>query len=359
MTTSQKRPTQREVAQRAGVSQATVSHVLSGGSASIRVPDATRQRVLAAMQQLGYVPNVAAQRLAGGRNRILGVFTYEPVFPSGTRDFFSPFLEGIEEAAAELDYDLLLHTRPASAGGVRPLYRGETSRLTLADGTLMLGLLDDDRRRDLARLIHEGHPVVFIGRRELPGAALLYVTAGYAAATAQALGALAERGHRRTLYLGAASANESADDRAAGYLSALRERHVSGEVVRRDHLDEAFVDHQLRRGVTGVLVENERLTSQWLSLAPGWATTGRATTPSRCWAIRFITPRCRPAGRTSGCPDWRWAAGPRPCCAASWKVRRRVPSAWPAAGLRPRAWAARGNAGPGANGRQAEPPSAD
>ena len=270
----QKRPTQREVAQRAGVSQATVSHVLSGGPDSVRIPSSTRQRVLDAMQQLGYVPNVAAQRLAGGRNRILGVFTYERVFPSSTRDFFWPFLEGIEEAAAQHDYDLLLHTRPAAPNGARPLYRNGSSRLKLADGTLMLGLLDDGRRRDLARLIHEGHPVVFIGRRDLPGAALLYVTAGYAAATVQALSALLERGHRRTLYLGAAESNESATDREEGYLDVLRAHSafgesVSGEVARQDHLDEAFVAYHLHRGVTGVLFENERLTSQWLRLASG------------------------------------------------------------------------------------------
>lgn len=266
---TQKRPTQREVARQAGVSQATVSHVLSGGPDSVRIPTFTRQRVLEAMQQLGYVPNVAAQRLAGGRNRILGVFTYERVFPSSTRDFFWPFLEGIEEAAAQHDYDLLLHTRPAAPDGARPLYRNGSSRLKLADGTLMLGLLDDERRRDLARLIHEGHPVVFIGRRELPGAALLYVTAGYAAATVQALGAFLERGHRRTLYLGAAESNESAADREEGYLDVLHGHSVSGEVARQDHLDEAFVSYHLRRGVTGVLFENERLTSQWLRLASG------------------------------------------------------------------------------------------
>ena len=72
---SRKGPTQREVARLAGVSQAAVSQVLNGGEGGIRIPDATRQRVLQAMQDVGYVPNVAARRLAGGRNRILGVFT--------------------------------------------------------------------------------------------------------------------------------------------------------------------------------------------------------------------------------------------------------------------------------------------
>lgn len=263
---ARKRPTQHEVARLAGVSQAAVSQVLNGGGGA-RIPEATRQRVLQAMQQLGYVPNVAARRLAGGLNRILGVFTYEAVFPSSTADFFTPFLQGIEEAAAELDYDLLLHTRPAAEGHVRTLYRDGTSRLRLADGTVMLGLLDDPRRQDLIRLIGEGHPVVFIGRRELPGSDLPHVTADYGAATGHALEALLARGHRRTLYLGAPVAHESALDREQGYLTALEASGTPGDVARPGDLTDAFVAHQLSRGVTGLLIENERLAARWVAAA--------------------------------------------------------------------------------------------
>lgn len=262
-----KRPTQREVAELAGVSQAAVSQVLNGGGDGVRIPEATRQRVLQVMQQLGYVPNVAARRLAGGLNRILGVFTYEAVFPSSTGDFFTPFLQGIEEAAAELDYDLLLHTRPAAEGRARPLYRDGTSRLRLADGTVMLGLLDDERRQDLARLLDEGHPVVFIGRRELPGHDLPYVTADYQAATGHALGKLLARGHCRSLYLGARLAHESAVDRERGYLATLGASGIAGDVARLEQVTDAFVAHHLGLGVTGLLIENERLATEWVEAA--------------------------------------------------------------------------------------------
>ncbi|WP_371827257.1 LacI family DNA-binding transcriptional regulator [Deinococcus sp. QL22] len=262
-----KRPTQREVAERAGVSQAAVSQVLNGGGGQVRIPDSTRQRVLQVMADLGYVPNVAARRLAGGHNRILGVFTYEPVFPSSTRDFFTPFLQGIEETAAEQDYDLLLHTRPAASGGPRPLYRGGTSRLRLADGTVMLGQLDSARRDDLLRLLGEGHPVVFIGRRNVPGAQLSYVTADYAAATGQVLADLVARGHRRTLYLGAPVGHESALDREQGYREGLEASGTGGEVARPAEINSSFVAQQLAAGVTGLLMENERLAKAWIEAA--------------------------------------------------------------------------------------------
>lgn len=261
-----KRPTQREVAELAGVSQAAVSQVLNGSQGGIRIPEVTRQRVLEVMREVGYVPNVAAQRLAGGQNRIMGVFTYEPVFPSSTRDFFSPFLEGIEEAAAELDYDLLLHTRPAlTIGGVRPLYRNGTTRLRLADGTIMLGQLNDERRSDLTRLLSEGHPVVFIGRRDLAGQSLPYVTADYAAATAAAVQALYRHGHHQTVYVGADAVHESATDRETGYRRGLTGE--PGAVLRVAEVTAELVRTTLQRGITGVLFENERLTVQWIRAA--------------------------------------------------------------------------------------------
>lgn len=263
---ARKGPTQREVARLAGVSQAAVSQVLNGGVDGIRIPDATRQRILQAMQEVGYVPNVAARRLAGGRNRILGVFTYEPVFPTSTRDFFTPFLEGIEEAAADLDYDLLLHTRPAPQGGRRAVYHDGASRLRLADGTVMLGQLDDERRSDLAQLVGGGHPTVFIGRRELPGQALPYVTADYPAATAQACRALLERGHEHTLYLGTSTRHESAVDRELGYRTAMG-GGGHGRVERVETVTADLVSRMTRAGVTAVLCENERLTAEWIAAA--------------------------------------------------------------------------------------------
>lgn len=262
-----KRPTQREVAELSGVSQATVSQVLNGGQSGVRIPESTRLRVLDAMGQLGYVPNVAAQRLAGGRNRILGVFTYEPVFPSDRRDFFSPFLEGIEAAAADLDYDLLLHTRPGAVQGDGQTARQRDSRLRLADGTVMMGQLDQRRRRALARLIGDGHAVVFIGRRELPGYPLSYVTADYAAATRHAVRQLAAHGHRKLLYVGAEQDHESALEREQGYHQEVAAAKLMGDIVRHSRVEAALVHAAMGRGVTGLLFENEHLATDWVALA--------------------------------------------------------------------------------------------
>lgn len=268
-----RRPTQKEVAARAGVSQAVVSEVLNGRVGAIRMQPETRARVLQAMRDLGYRPNAAARSLAGGQNRILGVFTYEPVFPTDTRDFYYPFLEGIEHEAAALGYDLLLHTRAPSlageAGRQRQLYEAGQTRLELADGTLLLGDPDQARRQELARLLDEGHPAVSIGRRELPDRALPFVAADYAVATEHALNELLARGHRRVLYLGGLSHHESAADREAGYRRGLEQTGFEPQVVRLEagELKLEQVRRLLDDGITGLLIENDALALRWTALA--------------------------------------------------------------------------------------------
>ena len=121
------RLTQRDIARIAGVSQATVSLVLNDAKAAAgRIPDDTRERVQKAIRETGYVADPIARRMARGLNRILGVFTYEPAFPSAQADFFAPFLFGIEETAQMLGYDLLLNwvAITASLGAVGALAAG-------------------------------------------------------------------------------------------------------------------------------------------------------------------------------------------------------------------------------------------
>src|SRR3954451_14218835 len=78
------RLTQRDIARMTGVSQATVSLVLNGRSdGDVRIAPETRERVLQAIRERGYVADPIARRLAARDNRIIGVFTYEPVFPAG------------------------------------------------------------------------------------------------------------------------------------------------------------------------------------------------------------------------------------------------------------------------------------
>jgi LacI family transcriptional regulator, repressor for deo operon, udp, cdd, tsx, nupC, and nupG len=100
-----------DVAKLAGVSIATVSRSLRG------LPDvatATRDRVLAAAQELDYVASPFAARLASGRSSTLGV-----VVPFVNRWFFSEVLGSVESVLSNANYDLLLHNLGDSDGRAR------------------------------------------------------------------------------------------------------------------------------------------------------------------------------------------------------------------------------------------------
>ena len=173
-----------DVAKAAGVSAATVSAVVNNPPGSqIRVGDATRQRIWDAVHALGYVTNPVARSLAGGKNHIIGIFTYESIFPLEYHNFYYPFLIGLEEEAQARGYDLLLFTSASLPQGGRSVYRQGANRLPLADGVIFLGL--NENKEELATLVEQGYPLVFIGRRELPRGELSYVAADYAQATAE------------------------------------------------------------------------------------------------------------------------------------------------------------------------------
>ncbi|MCB5203980.1 LacI family transcriptional regulator [Neorhizobium sp. T786] len=214
-----KRLTQNDIAKLAGVSQATVSLVLNGATNAVaRIPQETRERVLQVIRDTGYVADPIARRMAKGHNRILGVFTYEPAFPSEQADFFAPFLLGIEEEAQAHNYDLLLLTG-AGVGKERKIF-GDGNRLRIADGCLVLGREFD--RSELKQLVAGDYPFVAIGRREDAGGPVPYVGGDYASATQELVEKAKALGHRRVAYVGPSGPAESVTDRWTGFCAALR-----------------------------------------------------------------------------------------------------------------------------------------
>lgn len=214
-----KRLTQNDIAKLAGVSQATVSLVLNGATNAVaRIPQETRDRVLQVIRDTGYVADPIARRMAKGHNRILGVFTYEPAFPSEQADFFAPFLLGIEEEAQAQNYDLLLLTG-AGIGKERKIF-GDGNRLRIADGCLVLGREFD--RSELEQLVAGDYPFVAIGRREDAGGPVPYVGGDYASATQDLVEKAKALGHRRLAYVGPSGPAESVTDRWKGFCAALQ-----------------------------------------------------------------------------------------------------------------------------------------
>ncbi|MCA9878384.1 MAG: LacI family DNA-binding transcriptional regulator, partial [Thermomicrobiales bacterium] len=98
-----KRPTQADVARRAAVSQPVVSYVLNGDPTA-PVAQETRARVMAAIQELGYVPSHAARSLRSQRAMAIGA-----IIPDITNPFYPAFARGIQQVAEGEGYDLIAY----------------------------------------------------------------------------------------------------------------------------------------------------------------------------------------------------------------------------------------------------------
>lgn len=195
-----------DVARAAGVSTATVSRVLNTPEV---VADTTRRRVLAAVEALGYLPNVAARRLAGAETATIGL-----VLPELSGPFFSELLSGVEEAARAAGRHLLVSaTEPDDTDAPLALPIDPRS----VDGTIVLphavggGLVD--------QMIRTGRPVVLVERThpELPTVSV--DSAGGAAAAVRHL--VVDHGARRVACFAGPEDGEASRIREIAYAMTL------------------------------------------------------------------------------------------------------------------------------------------
>lgn len=89
-----------DVAKEAGVSKSTVSRVLA--NSNLVKPD-TKEKVLSAIERLGFVPNTSAQRLAGKRNGVIGVINSETI----SDPFYAYFNQCLMKSFQKYDYDVI------------------------------------------------------------------------------------------------------------------------------------------------------------------------------------------------------------------------------------------------------------
>ncbi|WP_282693688.1 LacI family DNA-binding transcriptional regulator [Streptomyces sp. CC208A] len=207
------RPTSRDVARAAGVSQATVSLVL-GDKWRGRVSERTAGTVRAAARELGYRPNLAARNLRLGRTR-----TALLVVPALTNEFFAHVYTGAAAVAADHGFGVVLYPSPDGVGPARDPFASAPAAL---DGVLASSMATDAleafRGSDLPLVMLDSDPAG-------PGAAAhvnLDVAEGMRLVTAHLLAL----GHRRFLHLASAAPSWTFDVRAAALAHALRGAEV-------------------------------------------------------------------------------------------------------------------------------------
>lgn len=98
-----KRPTMYDVAKLAGVSQPTVSRVLNENDTAVHISEETRTRVLAAIEELGYLPNVLARSLRTQRTQTIALMIADI-----SNGFYHPIARAVQDVAHQHDYEVLI-----------------------------------------------------------------------------------------------------------------------------------------------------------------------------------------------------------------------------------------------------------
>ncbi|WP_446217123.1 LacI family DNA-binding transcriptional regulator [Micromonospora sp. IBHARD004] len=212
MTTAQ-RPTLEAVARRAGVSRATVSRVVNG---STTVAESIREAVSRAVEELGYVPNLAARSLVTQRTDSVAlvmpeeatrVFSDDQVFPG--------IIRGVSQELEAADKQLVLMLAGSPAGH-RRVERYTTGRHV--DGVLFASLHGADPLPGvLSRL---GIPVVCAGR-PLDGAEVPYVDVDNVGGVTRAVRHLIGNGRRRIATIAGPQDMVAGIERLTGYREAM------------------------------------------------------------------------------------------------------------------------------------------
>lgn len=197
-----------DIAEASGVSYSTVSRVLNGFEF---VRETTREKVLAAAERLGYVANIQARSLAGGKSNVIGVLV-----PRINNSYITEIVAGIDDELGAANLNLMLYTTHRRAG--KETHYVETIASGMADGLLLVVPLTPDSY--LAALRARQFPYVLVDQHDSHNASYEVIATNYQGAY-DATRYLIELGHRRIAFITGLSELYSTHERLRGYRAAL------------------------------------------------------------------------------------------------------------------------------------------
>ena len=259
-----KRPTIADIASRAGVTKAAVSFALNGQPG---VSAATRQRILAIAQEIGFQPNSAARALSDGRAGAFGLIIDRPARTLGVEPFFMQLIAGIQ-GELSTDHTGLLFTMAEDQDAEIAVYRSWWAQRRV-DGVFLVDLQIDDRR--VAVLEDLRMPAVVIGTPAGAGS-LPAVWEDDAAATRAVVEYLAAAGHRRVAQVTGITRFWHTKIRTDAFTAAARAAGVESLLMEADYTGEngAAATRRLlqgRRPPTAIFYDNDLMAVAGLGAA--------------------------------------------------------------------------------------------
>jgi LacI family transcriptional regulator len=204
----------KDVAREAGVSTATVSHVINNTK---YVTDVTREKVVRAIKHCNYYANAHARSLASGRSNIIGLLVSDISNP-----FFPELVKSIEDAAFEGGYNVILvntnYDAKRAADYVRRLIELKVAGVALMTTEFDSELIDELARRKVPVVLHN------VGTT---GACMSDVLVDYASGIEEAIEHLVALGHRNIAHIAGPARFRSATIRREAFLESFA-RHLPG-----------------------------------------------------------------------------------------------------------------------------------
>jgi DNA-binding LacI/PurR family transcriptional regulator len=240
-----------DLAALSGVSRATVSRVINGGSVS----EATRDRVMAVLERTGYRPNLAARTLASGRSGVVGVVMHVESRELFQDPYFSQLLQGMTDALSDTATGMMLWLGNRS--------KEETLHQILGMGLLQGVIVTAYNLEDplVDGLLRSSLPTVLVGHRRADRSAS-YVDVDHVQAADSVTSHLVDAGRRTIGHITGRRGTVAGEDRITGYERAMARAGlptgglvVDGDFRKASGASGAF--ELLDRGVDAIFCAND------------------------------------------------------------------------------------------------------
>jgi DNA-binding LacI/PurR family transcriptional regulator len=207
----------KDVAEEAGVSTATVSHVINRTK---YVTELTRQKVLHAIKKYNYHPNAHARTLASGRSNMIGLLVSDIANP-----FFPELVKSIEAAAFEHGFNILLfntnYDAQRAADYVRRLIELKVAGVVMVTTELDPFLVDELEREEVRAVFHN------LGKA---GKYMSDILVDYAGGIEESVAYLVSLGHRKIAHVTGPTHFRTAVNRRQAFLDSMA-RHLPGQAA--------------------------------------------------------------------------------------------------------------------------------
>lgn len=269
-------PTLRDVAEKANVSVSTVSRVLNKKNSKIPISEATRARVLQAVQEVGYRPNIAARHLASHKRfALIGVILPATVNDVLSHPFYMTLMRGIAKDCQESGHAVSIYFADTDDPATIEAVYHHILEIPASGYILTTTYLEDQL---LPRLVENNIPFVHIGRKirpDLPPTTFVDVD-NYQGAC-DAVSHLLEKGHRKIAIISSTRSLNAGKERLRGYEETMKKAGLTPRpewVVACDYSETAAYEkmNQLLEGddpPTAVFTQSDLFA--WGAIKAAWA----------------------------------------------------------------------------------------